>query len=165
MPARYSNELTKNKTITFVNQYKSDAKLVIVVLISNYFEDNLEFWRLLYIFAGKLIVYDTRRKMASPIWSDDGFYEREPSSALQAQAWRARYAQLVQAHEENDSPGRLSRWQNRKVQNPTGYCRRIPQIESIHIILLLPRTSWELRVFRHKKGPPLWPHPKPCTYF
>ena len=24
--------------------------------------------------------------MASPIWSDDGFHEREPSSALQAQA-------------------------------------------------------------------------------
>ena len=41
MPARYSNELTKNKTITFVNQYKSCAKLVIVILISNYFEIKL----------------------------------------------------------------------------------------------------------------------------
>ena len=77
--------------------------------------------------------YDTRRKMATAVWADDGLYGGESSQTFQAQIGRARYAQLVQGHEETDSKGQMSSRTAREVRPSDGGCWQISQSESIWI--------------------------------
>ena len=77
--------------------------------------------------------YDARRKMAAAVWADDGLYGGESSQTFQAQIGRARYAQLVQGHEETDSKGQMSSRTAREVRPSDGGCWQISQSESIWI--------------------------------